>query len=251
MVSINSVSAGALEVKAHGDVSLGAVTVHSGALPGTGDTLLLDLMQGAGLQLPTSASGNALFRSDANISISSLTLTDAYPYVAFLLNGKLTLDSLNLSGNEILAQFGANDPALSIGVEALASTLQDVNFNKADHFSKFPGTTIAIGVGLAGNEQMTQQGDIVIGTGGPIDLGTKNFICLTAGQCIGLDKVVTSGRVLSLADASLFNIPLPQEFNNTGGEDKDKDLYTEGEGEGEGEGQSLVTQDSGSEKMCQ
>lgn len=249
-VSIGSVSADALEVHAHGNISLGSVTVRSGALSGPGDTLLLDLMQGAGLPLPTSSNGNALFRSDGNIAISSLTLTDPYPYIAFVLNGTLSLGSLNMSGSEILAQFTASDPTLSIGVESLASTLQNVNFNKTDHFSKFPGTTIAVGVGLAGNEQMTQQGDIVIGANGPINLGTKNFICLTAGQCIGLDKVLTSGRVLSLADASLFNIPLPQEFNNTQGK-KDKDLYTGGEGEGEGEGQSLVTQDSGSEKMCQ
>jgi hypothetical protein len=251
-LSASTVSADSLEVHTHGNVSLGSVTVRSGALPGVGDTVLLDLMQGAGLALPTSASGNAVFQTDGNISINSLTLTDPYPYIAFALNGTLDLGSLDMSGTEILAQFTTNDPALSIGVESLASTLQDVNFNKADHFSKFPGTTIAIGVGQAGNQQLTQQGDIIIGANGPINLGTKNFVCLTVGQCIGLDKVITSGKVLSLASASLFNVPLPQEFNNTDSEKKkDEDLFGGGDDEGEGGGQSLVTQNSGSEKMCQ
>ena len=100
------------------------------------------------------------------------------------------------------------------------------------------GTTIAVGSG-------TQTGDIYID---PINIGSKNFLCLTTGSCFGLTNVQSTGIVAALVGVlNTFNVPLPDEF----GEGEDKLNYLVQEGGGGGGGGGSITYNTSQGLTCE
>ncbi|MGE0388167.1 MAG: filamentous hemagglutinin N-terminal domain-containing protein [Gammaproteobacteria bacterium] len=226
------------------DISLGASTLvaGSGTVAGAGDPAMLDFMRGFGIVLPEGTDPNLFLSAGGNIALHRLVLEDGYPYVRFKLNGRLTLDEVQFSGTEILAQLEALDPTRTIGVENVSGIHGGVNFGNLDHFARFSGTTIAIG-----NVGSRQIGGIIIGRDSSIiDLGDKNFLCLSLGECVGIERIRTTGIVASLVSVlETFQAPQVDEF----GEPREGALQFDSDRDDELAG-LIEVKDAAADAMC-
>jgi hypothetical protein len=61
-------------------------------------------------------------------------------------------------------------------------------YTAADHFSRFPGTTI-----LAGGSLLN--GSMAIGGNGAVNIGGQNFLAATTGTVTGIGNIVSTGLV--------------------------------------------------------
>jgi hypothetical protein len=61
-------------------------------------------------------------------------------------------------------------------------------FTQADHFGRFPGTSLLLG-------GSSFAGPMLIGQNGTVNIGSKNFLGLTFGQVTGAGNIVSTGLV--------------------------------------------------------
>ena len=142
-----------------------------------------------------------------------------------------TIAGLNLpTATDVLVQFSPNDPAVTIGVEAIADFSQAVNYNNLAHFQVLPGTTIAIG-------SSQQTGDIFVGQNANIDIGNQNMIFLTRGDITSIDNVISNGVV---AQISTENFITPRLDNISVWDDADTD----------DENDELISRKKSAARMC-
>jgi hypothetical protein len=241
--------AGAMNMDAWGNLDLSGANLTIWGSPyfdaplEIGDYGLITEMIERGFNVPAPWDATGVFRAGDTVSIGSLTLASDIPYVAFYVGNSLQLGSVSLPyATDVVAQFTSYFFEQPIGIEDQLAPLQTVNFANIEHFSVFGGTTIVVGDSL-------QFIVVVIGDNGPLDLGDKNFICYTV-NCVGLDKIISTGRVISLDPITDFWLPFFEEFAEAADEDDDDASAAEDEGEG-GEGEDdTVEQSSDSEKMC-
>ncbi len=194
---IVSLKADALQVNAGKvlDLSEASITVGNGQTDTAADSALLAKLAAWGISAP-SGNPSAVFAAD------SVTLGQMTFYGDYLLLKANALDlrqpvatyrpgSTTVNAN-VLVQFTPYDWNQAIGVEAaLPGSIapNTVYFTQADHFAKFPGTTLAVG-------HSNYSGTIVIGSNGVVDIGSKHFAPVTQNSFSGLENIVTTGVVV-------------------------------------------------------
>ncbi|MEC9356608.1 MAG: filamentous hemagglutinin N-terminal domain-containing protein [Pseudomonadota bacterium] len=194
-----TIDAGGLGVIAGDRIELAEaqLTVGTGDSPFAGDDTLIARLPAA--LRPTSLNPNAAFTAGGGIRLGGLSMAGDHLY--------LHTNSVRFSGNitaptDLFVQFRPYDDALSLGIENLASTTQDINFTVDQHVTVFPGTTLAFG-------GSTYAGNIVVGDSAALDLAghDSNFIFLTSGTISGAtQKIPTNGQVVVLG-GTVLDVP--------------------------------------------
>lgn len=201
-------NATAISMFAPGNLTaLGGFDVAGDFVPGVmGDDVLTSFLVASGIMDGNGTSApNASFVSGGTLSLDVGSLASSNQYL-FLAADTLVLSGTSSAANLLVQMlpFTASNP---IGFDATTPGTQMTNYTEAGHFSHFTGTTIALGGSL-------QSGGILIGANGPIDIGSKNLILLSASpSVIGVDQVTTTGLVAVLA--AVFPTVLLDEVSST------------------------------------
>jgi hypothetical protein len=198
----NTITANALSVLAANSIDLGfaSIAVNNGIVPQTtyqfGDALMLSELASLGVTVPSVPIANAAFRA-LDINLGTFDFFGDYLY---LQADQLTLNSAIgtwLPGTEptpgtvnpdVIVQMQPYTQTQAIAIESLMPSSQltgTTYFTQADHFSRFPGTTLLLG-------GASFAGPMFIGQNGTVNIGTKNFLALTSGPVTGAGNIVTS-----------------------------------------------------------
>jgi hypothetical protein len=102
----------------------------------------------------------------------------------------LTLNPETFLTNEnVIVQMLPYSPNQTISIESVmpSSMLAGTTyFTQADHFGRFPGTSLLLG-------GSSFAGPMLIGQNGTVNIGSKNFLGLTFGQVTGAGNIVSTG----------------------------------------------------------
>jgi filamentous hemagglutinin family protein len=264
----------------------GLVLVGDAPLPPeVGDSFLLGALSNVkrigGPGIPrfrglTAVGPNAAFRARGDLLFrGGLHFSDPdTPYVIFQTDGILDFGpGVTAEPHEdFLAQFTTFDANADIRVEE-SPEFGPANFYNSLHFSRLPGTTILLGSGSL--QTGAHLGRILVGGGGPINLGGQNFLVATKGVSSVSPGVTSRGFIGQLAviggtpqfiDAStasiekeleeVFEVPIVNEFgveedDITKDDEDDDEEYVDIEGEGDLEGDELVSQQSNTGQLCE
>ena len=210
-----AIAANGLNMSAANNISLIATTttLGSGAAPGvSGDSLLLDVMNNAGIGLPASSNPNARFEAGGGLISGDVNMTASDGYLWYSAD-QLSVGNISTPGGPLLVQYSPLTPSNSIGFEDLSSSLLQTNYDNSNHVSSLPMTTVAIG-------SAQQTGPITVGANGPIDIGARNIVFLTTpddvnstANIITTGIVATSGFVASVArEPEVFITPRLDSF---------------------------------------
>jgi hypothetical protein len=215
-----------------------------------------------GIPVPTTGA-NAVFEAGGALVLAGLTMTGAYPVLDLSGTSVSFGAPVNLpAATDFLVSLGTPDRLGRIGVEALALLPGQCGgggctsqFFNDTVFDQFPGTTIVVG-------EDDFAGGLFIGENGPVDIGDKNFIALTANAAnvFGLQNILSTGivAIVSVGSETLFVPPVPTEFTETDEdsdyEDDDGEQEVAAAGEDSGEGgdggcQGLICEESNAEAL--
>ena len=217
----------------------------------------------------TEVGPNAVFRAQSGIFFADgIHFSDPdVPYVIFQTDGPLDFGpGVTADPHEdFLAQFTTFTAANDIVVEDSPASGAG-NFFNSLHFSKLPGTTIVLG-----SESLptgAHLGNILVGEGGPIDIGAQNIAFATQGQARISPNFTTRGRVgqlkffggkaffespsQTLLDEK-FEVPIASEFdlNEQTDEAEDEEQHVDLDDVGDDESEQLVSQQSNTGQMCE
>jgi hypothetical protein len=212
---------------------------------------------------------NAVFRAQNGIFFADgIHFSDPdVPYVIFQTDGPLDFGpGVTADPHEdFLAQFTTFTTGNDIVVEESPASGPG-NFFNSLHFSKLPGTTIVLG--SESLETGAHLGNILVGEGGPIDIGAQNIAFVTQGRARISPNFTTRGRVgqlrfvggraffenpsQTLLDEK-FEVPIVSEFdlNEETEEADDDEQYVDLDDVGDGESEQLVSQQSNTGQMCE
>jgi filamentous hemagglutinin family protein len=223
----NTITANALSVLAANSIDLGftSIIVNNG-IPSLasyqfGDALMLSELTSLGVTVPSVPIGNAAFRA-LDINLGTFDFFGDYLY---LQADQITLNSAIgtwLPGTEptpgtinpeVIVQMQPYTPTQAIAIESLMPSSQltgTTYFTQADHFSRFPGTSLLLG-------GASYTGPMQIGQDGMVNIGTKNFLAFTSGTVTGSGNIMTSppGLVSVIGGAPVSPPPTPPSSTTT------------------------------------
>jgi hypothetical protein len=174
-----------------------------------GDPTMLSQLASLGVSVPSSSVPNGVFIAP-EINFGLLEFRGDYLY---LKSDRLTFTqnvaTLDPSGStinqDVIVQMLPYTSNRSIVIEGslaggipplLGSTV--TYYTQADHFGRFPGTSLLIG-------GSSFAGPMFIGQNGTVNIGSKNFLGLTFGQVIGANNIQTTG-LFSIQGASPLSV---------------------------------------------
>jgi hypothetical protein len=201
----STIDADSLTVQAGNAINLNqaSLTLHNGiptlASQQFGDAQTLTDYAALGGTIPGSSIANAAFVAPNSISLGSVDFFGEYIYLksdALTLNQAINTytpgsEASPVINPDVVIQMLPFDAARSVGVEQVfpTSPLAGVTYyTAADHFSRFPGTTI-----LAGGSLLN--GSMAIGGNGAVNIGGQNFLAATTGTVTGIGNIVSTGLV--------------------------------------------------------
>jgi len=213
--SFVTIDADALTVLAGDRIDLANVTLvtHNGYDVATlaGDSAMLDAYAAYGGNVPGSGYANAVFIAPNEVRLGNYDFYGDYLYLkSDLVTLNNTIDTW-LPGSEgspivnpdVIIQMQPYSSGLAVGVEDQMPTSPmpgTTYYTNADHFSRFPGTSLF--VGGAGYD-----GAVAIGQDGMIDIGGQNFLVASTAPITGAGNILTTG--LSNVAGSLAPPPPP------------------------------------------
>jgi hypothetical protein len=185
------------------NLNLASMTLHN-AIPTLasqqfGDAQTLTDYAALGGTIPGSSIANAAFVAPNSISLGSVDFFGDYMYLksdALTLNQAINTytpgsEAAPVINPNVVIQMLPFDAARSVGVEQVFPTSPSPGvtyYTDADHFSRFPGTTIFAGGSLL-------NGSVAIGSNGIVNIGGQNFLVATNGTVTGIGNIVSTGLV--------------------------------------------------------
>jgi hypothetical protein len=196
---------------AGGDIDLtgAALTIGNGTVAGvTGDTLVVQALQSVGIG-PASADPNGTFIAGGTVMIGSLDFNGTYLWVQA--NDVATPTGAVSVNPATVVQFTPVSLTNTVGVEESTVGVGATNYVNVGLFSQLAGPTVVVG-----SSAQPFSGDVVIGTNGPVNFGALNFVCVTTGECTGLELVQSTGIVgtLDALIGSGLRLLVPQELES-------------------------------------
>jgi filamentous hemagglutinin family protein len=182
-----------LNLAAGNNVSLVNTTtiVGNGTAPGvSGDTLVLDILDKAGIGLPANNNPNAMFEAGGSMFTGDVNLSASNGYLWFSAD-QLTVGSISAPAGPLLVQYSPFTPTRDIAFEDLPASPQppQVNYDNSNHVALLPMTTLVIG-------SAQQSGPMTVGANGLIDIGARNILLLTTPDSVTLpSNIITTGIV--------------------------------------------------------
>jgi len=183
-------------------------TVGNGVAPGvSGDPLVLDIMERAGIPLPAHNDPNLKFQAGGTMHTGDIEATASNAYLWFETDEVLSVSNISAPVGPLTVQYSPFTPTLGIVFEDQPPSLdlppQDiiqrgrlaqarpllVNYDNSNLISSFPMTTVVLG-------SAQQSGPMTVGANGPIDIVARNILLLTTPDNVNSpDNVITTGIV--------------------------------------------------------
>jgi filamentous hemagglutinin family protein len=217
-------------------IDLTLASPHVGVFPGFslsqyGDPTMLSQLASLGVSVPSSPIPNGTFIAPNEIKFGLLEFRGDYLYLQSdrltFTQDVLTLDPLDETGTvinqNVIVQMLPYTSTQTLGIEAASMSGVSVSgttyFTQADHFSRFPGTSLLIG-------GSSFAGPMFIGQNGIVNIGSKNFLGLTVGQVIGASNIQTTG-LFSIQGASPLSVTTLVQQTTTSPTDPTNTIITE------------------------
>jgi hypothetical protein len=179
-------------------------TVGNGTAPGvSGDPLVLDILEKAGIPLPANNAPNLKFQARGTMITGDIEVTASNAYLWFETD-ILSVGNMSAPAGPLTVQYSPFTPTLDIVFEdepppsePLESPLLDraldrpeqVAYFNSSHISSLPMTTLVLGGAL-------QSGPMTVGANGPIDIGARNILLLNTPENVNSpDNIITTGIV--------------------------------------------------------
>jgi hypothetical protein len=182
-------------------IDLTLASPHVGVFPGYslsefGDPTMLSQLASLGVTTPSLSIPNGTFIAPNEIKFGLLEFWGDYLYLQSnqitFTQDVLTLNPETFLTNEnVIVQMLPYSPNQTISIESVmpSSMLAGTTyFTQADHFGRFPGTSLLLG-------GSSFAGPMLIGQNGTVNIGSKNFLGLTFGQVTGAGNIVSTGLV--------------------------------------------------------
>ncbi|MCP4768018.1 MAG: hypothetical protein GY875_17330, partial [Gammaproteobacteria bacterium] len=183
-------------------------TVGNGVAPGvSGDPLVLDILEKAGIPLPANGDPNLKFQAGGTMHTGDIEATASNAYLWFETDEVLSVSSISAPSGPLMVQYSPFTPTLSIVFEDKSpdfepspdyepppdivprARVSQVNYDNSNHISPFPMTTVVLG-------SAKQSGPMTVGANGPIDIVARNILLLTTPDNVNSpDNVITTGIV--------------------------------------------------------
>ncbi|MCP4334134.1 MAG: filamentous hemagglutinin N-terminal domain-containing protein [Gammaproteobacteria bacterium] len=185
-------------------------TVGNGVAPGvSGDPLVLNIMEAAGIPLPANSDPNLKFQAGGTMHTGDIEATASNAYLWFETDEVLSVSNISAPVGPLTVQYSPFTPTLGIVFEDQSPSLDpdpppqdilprgrlaqarplEVYYDNASLISPFPMTTVVLG-------SAKQSGPMTVGANGPIDIVARNILLLTIPDNVNSpDNVITTGIV--------------------------------------------------------
>jgi len=178
--------------------------VGNGTAPGvSGDTLMLDVMERAGIPLPANTAPNLKFTAGSSMFAGDIEVTADDAYLWFetdFLSGVNIYAPVSQAvvgrgaprpGDSLTVQYSPLNGHHKISLEDQSQlpVPEQVNYNNASHIWPQPMTTVVFG-------SAKQTAPISVGKNGKLDIGSRNIVLLTTPDKVdSTSNIITTGII--------------------------------------------------------